>query len=71
MPNISGQNYIAGARSAQGSVVVQSVDAGTGEALPYEFHQATEDEVNAAAQAAASAYPEYRALSAGRRADFL
>ncbi|WP_415845126.1 aldehyde dehydrogenase (NADP(+)) [Stutzerimonas zhaodongensis] len=71
MPDISGQNYIAGARSAKGTVIVQSLDASTGEALPYEFHQATEEEVNAAAQAAASAYPQYRSLSASRRAEFL
>ncbi len=71
MPNISGQNYIGGARSAKGTVIVQSIDASTGEALPFEFHQATEDEVNAAAQAAASAYPEYRALAASKRAEFL
>lgn len=71
MPDISGQNYIAGARSAKGTFIVQSLDASTGEALPYEFHQATEEEVNAAAQAAASAYPQYRSLSASRRAEFL
>ncbi|MCQ4259519.1 aldehyde dehydrogenase (NADP(+)) [Stutzerimonas stutzeri] len=71
MPDISGQNYIAGARSAKGTVIVQSLDASTGETLPYEFHQATEEEVNAAAQAAASAYPQYRSLSASRRAEFL
>lgn len=71
MPDISGHNYIAGERSAKGSVIVQSLDASTGDALPYEFHQATEDEVSAAAQAAASAYPRYRSLSASKRAEFL
>lgn len=71
MPDIHGQNYIGGARSAAGSVVVRSFDASTGEALPYEFHQATQDEVNAAAEAAAAAYPQYRSLAASKRADFL
>jgi len=71
MLNIRGHNYIGGGRSAAGSVTLQSVDASSGEALPYEFHQATQDEVNAAAEAAAAAYPEYRSLSASRRAEFL
>ena len=71
MPDIYGQNYIGGARSAAGSVVVRSFDATTGEALPYEFHQATQDEVNAAAEAAAAAYPQYRSLAASKRAEFL
>ncbi|TLX65035.1 aldehyde dehydrogenase (NADP(+)) [Stutzerimonas nosocomialis] len=71
MPDIRGHNYIAGERSATGSTILQSLDASTGEALPYGFHQATEDEVNAAAEAAAAAYPVYRALSADARATFL
>ncbi|MDB5980445.1 MAG: ketoglutarate semialdehyde dehydrogenase [Pseudomonas sp.] len=68
---VPGHNYIAGARSANGSVSLQSHDASTGEALPYRFHQATVDEVDAAAQAAAKAYLTFRNLSATRRAEFL
>ncbi|RAU45816.1 MULTISPECIES: aldehyde dehydrogenase (NADP(+)) [unclassified Pseudomonas] len=68
---ITGHNFINGARSAAGSIIVYSVDAHTGEHLPYDFHQATEAEVDAAARAAASAYPMYRALSAEKRAQFL
>ncbi|WP_447890421.1 aldehyde dehydrogenase (NADP(+)) [Pseudomonas hormoni] len=71
MFEVSGHNYIAGARSAKGTTTLQSHDASTGEALPYRFHQATADEVNAAAQAAAAAYPTFRNLSAARRAGFL
>ena len=71
MFEVSGHNYIAGARSAKGSSALQSHDASTGEALPYRFHQATEEEVNAAAEAAATAYPIFRNLSAARRAQFL
>lgn len=71
MPAITGHNFIAGGRSAAGSVTLQSLDATTGEALPYSFHQATEAEVDAAARAAAAAYPAYRSLSAVRRAEFL
>jgi alpha-ketoglutaric semialdehyde dehydrogenase len=71
MTRIYGHNYIGGQRSATGSVTLHSVDATTGEALPYDFYQATAQEVDAAANAAAAAYPAYRSLSAQHRASFL
>ncbi|MBV7551796.1 aldehyde dehydrogenase (NADP(+)) [Pseudomonas sp. PDM28] len=71
MTRILGHNYIGGQRSAAGSIKLQSVDASTGEALPHDFFQATPQEVDAAAHAAALAYPAYRSLSAERRAQFL
>ncbi|MCF4998810.1 aldehyde dehydrogenase family protein [Pseudomonas syringae] len=71
MPASFGHNYIGGRRSALGSVKLQSLDATSGEALPGHFVQATEAEVDAAAKAAASAYPIYRHLSAEKRATFL
>lgn len=71
MSVIVGHNYIAGARSAAGTCKLQSHDATSGQALPFEFVQATEDEVSAAAEAAAAAYPRYRALPADKRAQFL
>jgi NADP-dependent aldehyde dehydrogenase len=69
--SVNGHNIIGGAYSAGGSVKLQSVDATTGETLPYEFVEATEQEVDAAAKAAATAYPAYRSLPASRRAEFL
>ena len=71
MTRILGHNYIGGQRSAAGAVKLQSVDASTGEALPHDFYQATLEEVDVAAKAAAAAYPAYRSLSAERRAQFL
>jgi alpha-ketoglutaric semialdehyde dehydrogenase len=71
MTQILGHNYIGGQRSAAGTVKLQSVDATTGEQLPHDFIQATAEEVDAAAKAAAAAYPAYRSLSAERRAQFL
>ena len=71
MTQILGHNYIGGQRSAEGNIIVKSVDAVSGETLAYEFHQATLQEVDRAAAAAASAYPAFRALSAERRAEFL
>ncbi|MGY2189065.1 aldehyde dehydrogenase (NADP(+)) [Pseudomonas sp. SDO5591_S426] len=66
-----GHNYIGGTRSAAGCTVLHSHDASTGDALPFSFVQATVDEVDAAAQAAATAYPTFRNLPATRRAEFL
>ena len=71
MTQILGHNYIGGQRSAQGSVIVKSVDANTGEALAYDFYQATLPEVDRAARAAAAAYPAYKSVSAKHRATFL
>jgi NADP-dependent aldehyde dehydrogenase len=71
MLEILGHNYIGGARSAAGGIILNSHDASTGEALPYSFVQATAPEVDAAAQAAAAAYPAFRHLPATRRAQFL
>ncbi|MGH8404637.1 MAG: aldehyde dehydrogenase family protein, partial [Pseudomonas sp.] len=71
MTRICGHNYIGGQRSAAGSITLQSIDATSGEALPFDFYQATAQEVDAAANAAAQAYPAYRSLSAQHRASFL
>jgi NADP-dependent aldehyde dehydrogenase len=71
MTRILGHNYIGGQRSAAGQLNLQSIDVSTGVALPFDFSQATPEEVDAAAKAAAAAYPTYRSLSAERRAQFL
>ncbi|MGK8439450.1 aldehyde dehydrogenase (NADP(+)) [Ectopseudomonas hydrolytica] len=71
MLSLTGHNYIGGERRAAGTTLLESIDASSGEALPYAFTQATPEEVDAAAQAAAAAYPLYRNLSAERRAEFL
>ncbi|MDD2052314.1 aldehyde dehydrogenase (NADP(+)) [Pseudomonas putida] len=71
MSEIIGHNFIGGARSAAGRFTLHSHDASSGEPLPYSFIQATAEEVDAAARAAATAYPAYRQLPASRRADFL
>lgn len=68
---ITGHNYVGGARSAKGETIVYSVDATSGEQLSYKFYQATPEEVDAAARAAQEAYPIYRSLSAEKRASFL
>jgi alpha-ketoglutaric semialdehyde dehydrogenase len=69
-PN-AGQQFIGGARSGAGQPLLHSIDAHTGLALPGAFYQASDAEVDAAARAAAQAYPVYRALAPQRRAQFL
>ncbi|OTG65675.1 aldehyde dehydrogenase (NADP(+)) [Acinetobacter sp. ANC 4470] len=66
-----GQNFIAGQRSALGHEILHSVNATTGEALAYEFHQATEQEVNQACEVASQAFKRYRHTSPEQRAQFL
>ncbi|MFX6610564.1 aldehyde dehydrogenase family protein, partial [Acinetobacter baumannii] len=71
MLNITGQNFIAGQRSSADSKFVLSYDAATDEALPYQFAQATPEEIDQAAQAAALAYPAFRQTTPEQRAVFL
>lgn len=66
-----GQNFIAGIRSAEGEKKLQSFNASTGEALNYEFIQATEAEVNRACEAAYEAFQTFRHTSPEQRAQFL
>ncbi|CAA0235489.1 Aldehyde dehydrogenase [Acinetobacter baumannii] len=68
---VIGHNFIGGSRSAQGTTLLKSIHATTGEALPYEFHHATEQEVNQACEAASQAFKTYRHTSPEQRAIFL
>ena len=71
MFNLSGQNFIAGQRSSAGEKAVFSYDASTGERLPYQFAQATAEEVNQAAQAAYVAFAVFKQTSPAERAHLL
>uniref|UniRef100_UPI0025C051E7 aldehyde dehydrogenase (NADP(+)) n=1 Tax=Acinetobacter sp. UBA5934 TaxID=1945946 RepID=UPI0025C051E7 len=64
-------NFIAGTRSAAGDKVLKSLNASTGEALTFDFFQATEQEVNQAVEAAHAAFKTYRHTSPEQRALFL
>ncbi|MCG9511503.1 aldehyde dehydrogenase family protein, partial [Acinetobacter pittii] len=68
---IIGHNFIGGSRSAQSTTLLKSVNATTGETLPYEFHHATEQEINQACEAASQAFKTYRHTSPEQRATFL
>ncbi|PPC75707.1 aldehyde dehydrogenase (NADP(+)) [Pokkaliibacter plantistimulans] len=67
----AGHNFIGGQRSAEGSVVLHSRAAASGDALPMPFYQATIAEVDAACHAAAAAFTTFRSMPASQRADFL
>jgi len=69
--SIIGHNYIGGNRSGHGNEQLHSIAAVGGAAYPVAFLTATEQEVNAAVDAAVAAYPAYRALTAPVRAQFL
>ncbi|MFB4391391.1 MULTISPECIES: aldehyde dehydrogenase (NADP(+)) [unclassified Pseudomonas] len=72
MVSTAGHQFIGGTRRASGQPTLHSLDAHSGQPLPGAvFHQATPEEVDAAARAAAAAYPRYRTLSPERRAQFL
>ena len=66
-----GHNFIAGQQSTEGQVSLKSVNATTGENLPYTFYQATQNEVNKACEAAYQAFQTYRHISPEKRAQFL
>ncbi|WP_314639558.1 aldehyde dehydrogenase (NADP(+)) [Pseudomonas mandelii] len=71
MSAILGQQFIDGQRSALGGETLQSFDASTGQALPYVFHQANDQEVALAVTAASRAFAPFRQLLPLRRAEFL
>ncbi len=68
--NVIGKQFINGERVARSEQKLYSYDAATGEALPYTFYQALPEEADAAAKAAAAAYPLYRKTGLQERADF-
>lgn len=68
---ISGLNFINGERSGENPQMLSSFDAHTGDALPWQFHQASRKEAEAACHAAAAAFTAYQATSPAQRAEFL
>ena len=57
---LHGGNLIAGEISKAGARTFRGVDAASGAELEPAFHEATEDEIDRALNAAAAAFPEYR-----------
>ena len=68
---LTGQNYIAGETSAEGSEVFYSIDPRTKTAGDLPYHNATKAEIDRAVAAAVAAFEETRNYSSARIADFL
>lgn len=68
---LTGQNYIGARKSALGTNLFRGVDPVKNVELETIFHDATSEEINAAAELAESAFVEYRRKSAKERAAFL
>ena len=66
-----GGQFIGGRRVAAGRDIIRSRCAATGEPTGFNVYQATSDEVRAAAEAAASAFPAYSQTGSEQRARFL
>lgn len=68
---ITGRNIIAGQLSQAGTKTFKSVNPRTKAEHPWDFHEATLDDVNAAVEAAAAAFEEIRLYSAEKIAGLL
>jgi len=68
---IEGKQIIGFDLSAQGAETFQSYDPTLGMKMDLHFHKATSDEVNKAAEKAASAFQQYRKKSGAEKAKFL
>ena len=69
--SLHGQNFIGNEKSADNNDTFQAVNPATKDSLEPAFHEATEGEVNHAAEKAADAFPKCSKKSAEERADFL
>jgi len=68
---LTGHNYIAGSTSAQGEQTFTSVNPRNKTAGLLPFHNATQNEIDRAVQAAVAAFQETRSYPASKIADFL
>ena len=69
--DLQGKSIIGRSRAAASGKSFQAVNAATGEHMEPAFHGATSADLERAAELAATAFPEYRALPRARRAAFL
>jgi alpha-ketoglutaric semialdehyde dehydrogenase len=69
--DLQGTSIVGRRRAAASGKSFRAVNAATGEPMEPAFHGAAMEDLEAAAQLAADAFPEYRALPRGKRAAFL
>lgn len=68
---MTGENFIGYTRSAEGSIIFQTVDPSEGVFLPTDFYCANEDEADRAVKLATDAFDLFSATSLIQRASFL
>lgn len=68
---LQGKSLLAGRTGATGGTIFRAINPATSESLAPDFHEASMTEVDAALQAAAAAFQDYRARSAETRAKLL
>src|SRR5882724_1775795 len=69
--DLHGKSLLAGQAGATGGATYSAINPATGEILSPPFHEAAATEVDAALQAAADAFEDYRARPAETRARLL
>ena len=68
---LQGKSLLAGRTGAPGGTIFRAINPATSESLAPDFHEASMTEVDAALQAAAAAFQDYRARPAETRAKLL
>ena len=68
---ITGQNHIGSNRSSKGTVTFTTFNPKLNTENPWVFHEATTEEINAAASLAAEAFQQFRKMPGAKRAAFL
>lgn len=69
--NVLGKQFINGERLASGKSILKSINIETDSEHPYDFYEATLEEIDLAVKSAAEAYTTYRRTSIEERASFL
>lgn len=68
---ITGKNYIGHSNSSGGTTTFKTFNPVENQENPWDFYQATTDEINQAVQLAATAFEEYKDYSGSKKAEFL
>ncbi len=68
---INGKNHIGYTQSAQGENTYQTLNPKTNTPNPWQFHEATNQEIDSAVQKAHQAFQDYRSITGAKRSRFL
>lgn len=68
---ITGKNYVGNELSAKGNITYSTFDPKLNVPTEWNFHEATDEEINTATEKARSAFGVYKNISGEKKADFL